>query len=67
MRKTSNIHPRSHAGHPEGGIHCEIQLPDLVQLLPGRPINFPSFPHVGPLYKAAIKELPEAEPILPFR
>lgn len=67
MRKTSNIHPRSHAGHPEGGIHCEIQLPDLIQLLPGRPINFPPFLHVEPLYKAAIKGLPEAEPILYFR
>lgn len=65
--KTSNIYSRSHSGHPEGGIHCEIQLPDFVQLLPGRPINFPPILHVEPLYKAAIMSLPKAEPVLPFR
>lgn len=63
MKKTLNIHSGSLTGHPEGGVHCEIQLPDLVQLLPRRPINVPPFLHVEALYKAAIKGFPEAEPV----
>lgn len=55
MRKTSNIHSRAHTGHPEGGIQCEIQLPDLSSAAPRRPINFPPFLHVEALHKAAIK------------
>ena len=38
-----------------------------VQLLPGRPINSPPFLHVEALYKAAIKDFPEAEHVFPFR
>lgn len=41
QRKPHTSIPDHTPGHPEGGIHCEIQLPDFVQLLPGRPINFP--------------------------
>lgn len=41
QRKPQIPIPHHTPGHPEGGIHCEIQLPDFVQLLPGRPINFP--------------------------
>jgi hypothetical protein len=41
QRKPQISIPDHTPGHPEGGIHCEIQLPDFVQLLPGRPINFP--------------------------